>query len=1301
MLPGFAGSHLAHADNRIWLDFWSLVWGEFDQLAYTPGASQVQPDGWLGRYYDDLADDLRRQNFVIDLPFDWRLSLAANADILARRLRDVMASAHAHHQPIRLLAHSIGGMVTLYLINHDRPLWRELVGRYDARCVMAGSPIRGTHRAMMLLTGQHELLNLLASVDMTASRRELVKQMSEMPGLLEALPRWGVDNLFRQAVWQDLHRQDAAGREHWQVPDQVALSQAEQIARILDERPDHTERILYLAGQDTETPDGYTIGPVDQGGFEERQRPGLVYTGSSAGDGLALWDQIPGWANVRYLPGVAHGDLFDTADYFPAITDLLLSGTTGRRLPAQPPSPKTRADRATEAVTPSSRYLQPAPIAVLPDQAALEAAILHAKGRARRRDATLQGAGQAPRCRVRVLHGNLVEVAQPLVLGHYQDDPIAGSAKAVDDKMHGALERFRRHGIFPGTLGSCEIIHDPQSETHTPAIVVGLGRPGELSAHGLRRTLTNALVRFGLHMDEHHRHPGLANEVLTISTLLIGSYYLRVDACVQALVMALDSANQHLADLNVRTIGELSIVELFEEPAICAVQALHNLGDRLPRSVEFTPYLQTGTGEQYARAPRCDNGEWWRRLLIDGRYQSLTFTPLTERAGIPVEIKYTDRVAIDKLLASATQSTVGTQDIDAALYELLIPAPFKERMGRDSGLVLVVDQHSARYPWEMLRDQFQGDNRPITADMGLLRQLRMDAYLTNDADNATSGIALVVGDPHSDFPPLPGAQMEAEAVQQVLERQGLRSELLNGASGVDILKRILLSDCQLLHLAGHGVFDWVPDPSDIDADSGEPQAYTGMVLGDGIYFGPQTVKSIRHLPEFVFINCCHLGNVGDKYQQLSADRHRLAANLGTQFIANGVKAVIAAGWAVNDQAAQAFAETFYGAFVTEGGSFGESVLLARQHTYAEFPRINTWGAYQCYGEPHFRLSGEGRGRRSTPARQAMPVFHARSQLVRYLRDLAAQPSVSSQSSAAQVQRQIATLLPSVPAAWRDAPDVLEAHGALLGELGQFAAGIEKYEQAQRCETASISLRAIEQKNNLLIRHAVHRASAAMDKGEKLDAAARKRLLQTVDQALADLERLLTFGVTTERLSLLGSARKHRALLHGERNHEAVENDLEEAADFYRRAEQRKREIDAPDLHYPALNRLTAQVLGKRLKLARNGPARPTIEYLQTEIATIAETIDRLDDPDFWALSDRVNCEFLSALVANGLENTGAVDRLARRYLEVGRYASARQFDSIRQQFRYCRRIMDRAKTKRPDHQANLAALDRLYALTKR
>ena len=115
-------------------------------------------------------------------------------------------------------------------------------------------------------------------------------------------------------------------------------------------------------------------------------------------------------------------------------------------------------------------------------------------------------------------------------------------------------------------------------------------------------------------------------------------------------------------------------------------------------------------------------------------------------------------------------------------------------------------------------------------------------------------------------------------------------------------------------------------------------------------------------PDLVFVNCCHLGVIAGAKEGTPSPQ--LAASFAVKLMNLGVRAVVAAGWAVEDQAARVFADRFYQRML-EGERFGDAVLDARQRAFELYPHSNTWGAYQCYGNPDFRLdAGTGSGARN-------------------------------------------------------------------------------------------------------------------------------------------------------------------------------------------------------------------------------------------------------------------------------------------------------------------------------------------------
>src|SRR5205085_11230677 len=81
----------------------------------------------------------------------------------------------------------------------------------------------------------------------------------------------------------------------------------------------------------------------------------------------------------------------------------------------------------------------------------------------------------------------------------------------------------------------------------------------------------------------------------------------------------------------------------------------------------------------------------------------------------------------------------------------------------------------------------------------------------------------------------------------------------------------------------------------------------------------------------------------------------VAGGVAEELIEIGVRCVVAAGWAVDDAAASAFATTFY-ASLLGGRRFLDAVGDARKaaRTYGG----NTWAAYQCYGDPDWMFRAD-------------------------------------------------------------------------------------------------------------------------------------------------------------------------------------------------------------------------------------------------------------------------------------------------------------------------------------------------------
>ena len=605
-----------------------------------------------------------------------------------------------------------------------------------------------------------------------------------------------------------------------------------------------------------------------------------------------------------------------------------------------------------------------------------------------------------PLTRVRISHGDLRFARHHVVVGHYPGSTLVGGEGALDELLDGRLSRAAMLGIYPGPIETCQVFTDPEEWTRPPgAVVAGLGPIGGLSAATLARAIAHAALTAALgHLTGGASAASTEVLQLSLSSLLIGTGQggLSVRDSVQALLTGVQRANDRLADTQLAVhIAEVEVIELWQDRALQAVEALGSslTSGELADSFTADFRLAERPGRQ-RRLLFSEPSGWWQQVRVcseaDG---SLSFEASTRRAGTPTRTVPTQRALVDRLVESLVDSPSPDPSAARTLFELLFPNDLKAQAPDTDNLVLLVDRGSAHYPWELLDDQgTQEDREPLGVRRGLVRQLE-GSSMRSHVLSATSSRALVVGDTASGLAALPAAQREARSVADALRASGFEAEPLIAESGTKIVQALFATSYRVIHLAGHGVYEW-------PLGDGTDATVTGMVLGNGMYLTAGEVGQMRQVPELVVVNCCHLGSMGSAGPvppvtpttaggsggpggfggssappgsaagvPRSGNYHRLAASFATELIDIGVRAVVACGWAVDDAAASTFATTFYDRMLS-GLTFGEALSAARWQTWNDYPAVNTWGAYQCYGDPDYRLAPDAAVHRATTAQRA-------------------------------------------------------------------------------------------------------------------------------------------------------------------------------------------------------------------------------------------------------------------------------------------------------------------------------------------
>jgi CHAT domain-containing protein len=218
---------------------------------------------------------------------------------------------------------------------------------------------------------------------------------------------------------------------------------------------------------------------------------------------------------------------------------------------------------------------------------------------------------------------------------------------------------------------------------------------------------------------------------------------------------------------------------------------------------------------------------------------------------------------------------------------------------------------------------------------------------------------LIIGDPAADNP-LPGAQKEAMLVRDLFEKfkqlvlqaqekkvGGVEIVTLLGpsqATRTRVMQELILKSYDVLHYAGHCMYD-----------QQKPSA-SGWIFTGGKRLSANELSRIDRIPKFVFSNACESGITPDRSEQRSPE---LAPSFAETFFARGVQNFVCTAWPVNDQAALDFAARFYSGLLGLDGKDVEPMHVAmREARLTIFDKnygLRTWGAYQHYGNPYFRL----------------------------------------------------------------------------------------------------------------------------------------------------------------------------------------------------------------------------------------------------------------------------------------------------------------------------------------------------------
>ena len=1317
VLPGTMGSHLWKNDSdRIWFDVPDIAAGGLNDLRWTAATGSAAGDGIAAEKlfdmsYGDVCEHLMDSHRVERYPYDWRLPLDILADRLEEFLRKLFNDTKNPERPIRILAHSMGGLVVRSLIHKNPQLWDRLMARDGARFIMLGTPNQGAHSMVEALIGKSDTLRTLARLDIAQDLQTILDIIGEFRGALQLLPKPGFqdvggaqfDDYFSAGRWTAF-KQDM--KDFWfgdkvaAVPSDAALDQGKWLWDRDGSTPAlpeaHKDKTIYVHG----------CAPVTACGIEKVGGRWKMI-GTAEGDGTVTWDSgaIGGIGRRYYMPAV-HGDLANTDEYFGALEELLRSGVTGALLDRAPATRDARAAKPLAYEAGPPRYPMP------------EEAAHPLMGKSKRKRLKTR---RVSTLKVKVKAMDLRFVTQPIMVGHYEQDAISGAESIIDSDVVGrALSERYNMGLYAGPLGTAVVVLRLPNDAERlrgsfcGAVVTGLGKyDGMLAANTLTEAVRTGALRYLL---QYADCSGGRSGEIALSTLILGynsTANLTIAASVEALIRGVIDANIKFKEATAGSlrISSLEIVELYLDSAISAMHSLTDFAAKMNVDIsqlgvrlEVPEELDRGIGIRQ----RLDDNRavaHWPRLIItnaDGDQddssrptgdespraggdpskqpvkiaERLRFVHVGQRARAETIVQQRQPGLVESLIAEQIRVPSYQPEFCRTLFQLMVPQDFKDAARQLDRIVLVLDGYTANLPWELML----ADQEPLAVRAQMIRQLSSSQF-RRQVRQSLQPLAYVVGNPSTEnffkmFPDpnrqptdgldsLTGAEEEAGAVVEALSRQGyqVESSIGQGRKALDVITPLYQKPYRIVHIAAHGLFE---------QPAADGVARTGVVLSDGLLLGAAEIGQMEIVPDLVFLNCCHLA----KANPATVAYNRLAYSISRELIEIGVRCVIAAGWAVDDDAALSFAETFYHGILQNKLPFGDAVFEARSETYRKHGSSITWGAYQAYGDPGWRVDprAEAIGRGTDLGKFVAPE-ELIDQIERMRMHIYRRRESLTPSEAKSIGAELKQLLGRCPKNWLGKP-------AVIFELAQTYAllGVDYFEDACKFYLTAIAaedkvgrvpIAAIEQLANLESRLAESRGDAGL--AER--AIARLQNLDKISAGPADDTAAKTDKVgssaNVERASVIGSAYKRKAAIFANRiiagdtaaaTVKEFNNALRASIAAYEVGSGKS--TDARFNPYPALNGLALKAL--------EGTYR---EGVAECVACADKANDRFkQSPDVWNAVMAADAYLVESLCTGALGNEDgksekAFEQLSHRYMDALAHIqiAPKDLDSVTQQ----------------------------------
>lgn len=950
VVPGIMGSKLGVprfaglVNDVYWIDPIDISMGKLSKLKYPDGDKNVRAVGVILITYLKIWCRLRIAGYDAEFyPYDWRKSIKS----LGAEFRDALANAGGER--VSIVAHSMGGLVSRSAIGQ---------GAKYKRLIMLGTPNNGSFAPIAAYRGTNSMVKWIALLDAVNKLDDLLRDVfATVPGLAEMLPFPSVcdtTNFYKPASWP----------KDGKRPTDSVLKGAAASHAVLAKGD--SRKMTLIAGVNQST---ITDAWIRNGEFE--------FAFSPEGDGTVplAFAKLPGVPT--YYIEEAHGSLPNNRTVQDAVIEILQRGSTSQLDTQYVPPPARRAPvveresalRAAMALdkhrglgkqemrnilrefaAPDARECVSETSATPEPGAALApAAVLLQPGPFNQ--LTIRRKLQR-RLEIVIARGDITAVeARAVVLGLFANVAPTGPARAMDERIGGAIRDLVHRRMFSGNVGELFVLPTPRRQIHAEFLIfAGLGSFDRFDGNVLTSAADN-LVRM---------LSGVGVEELATVMLGVGSG-LSVPAALQQMlkgfIRGLAEADPQqrfrritLCESDLQRIEEIrrALVDLTRTDLFEGIELVLHETD-LPQPLPMAgPARAAGGADPAYLLVRQNESDENSTITLE-----VSLLPTDSKAAIVSGRQTVARQEYDAVIrAVIATKTADFSEAGAKMGDTFLPAEVREVLSqqRSRSLIVVHDAPSARVPWEAL--QVPGPSpwfpavetavsRLYTAD-----NLSVAKWLQSRVANNVLEVLLVIN-PTND---LPGAAREGEVVHELLKGQpGAHIEKLVGseATHAAVFDAFGSGRFDIIHFAGHGFFNAVhPGRSGIRCHGYVP--LTGNELA-----------TLSVLPPLVFFNACEVGRVrGGKDGGLVPAKYRsperLEAGVGAAeaFMRGGVANFIGPYWPVSDFAATEFASVFY-PLILEGKSVGEAVLAGRKRLRETNER--DWANYISYGSPDFVL----------------------------------------------------------------------------------------------------------------------------------------------------------------------------------------------------------------------------------------------------------------------------------------------------------------------------------------------------------